>query len=179
MKIKDTKIPAVKHIIPTVFEDPRGFFLESYHKEKFAEAGIHETFIQDNHSQSVKGTLRGLHMQIAPHGQGKLVRATRGTIFDIAVDVRPDSPTFKQWVGLILSEENKEMLYIPPDFAHGFYVMSESAELQYKCTNLYYPSAEKSLRYDDKEIGIEWPIQGDIILSEKDEKALSLADFLL
>jgi dTDP-4-dehydrorhamnose 3,5-epimerase len=178
MKITETKIPEVKHICPTLFEDERGFFLESYHQEKFAKAGIHDTFIQDNHSKSVKGTLRGLHMQVGPHGQGKLVRATRGTIFDVAVDVRPHSPTFKQWVGFVLSEENKEMLYIPPDFAHGFYVMSESAELQYKCTQLYNPAAEKSLRYDDPSISINWPIEGPLLLSDKDRQALSLSTFL-
>ena len=117
-------------------------------------------------------------MQVAPHGQGKLVRATRGCIFDVAVDVRPDSPTFKQWVGFVLSEDNREMLYIPPDFAHGFYVMSDTAELQYKCTELYHPASEKALRYDDSDIAIDWPIDGDIILSDKDEAALNLQDFI-
>lgn len=179
MKITDCHIPEVKLIEPTVFEDERGFFLEAFHLDKFKEAGITYEFVQDNHSRSVKHTLRGLHFQLPPFDQAKLVRATRGKIFDVAVDIRPDSPTYKQWVGVELSEENKRMLLVPSDFAHGFVVLSDSAELQYKCSKLYSKDHERGLRWDDPELNITWPIPNDaeLVLSEKDQQAPTLAEY--
>lgn len=179
MKITACEIPEVKLIEPTVFEDERGFFLEAFHVDKFKDAGIEHHFVQDNHSKSVKHTLRGLHFQVAPYAQAKLVRATRGRIFDVAVDIRPNSPTYKRWVGVELSEENKRMLLVPGEFAHGFVVLSDSAELQYKCSNLYSKEHERSLRWDDPELNIEWPIPEGVklILSEKDTYAPTLAEY--
>jgi dTDP-4-dehydrorhamnose 3,5-epimerase len=179
MKFIPTHIPEVILIEPEVFGDQRGFFLEIYHQTLFAEAGITETFIQDNHSGSRQGTLRGLHYQIR-HPQGKLVRAIVGQLFDVAVDLRQSSPTFGQWVGEILSAENKKQLWVPPGFAHGFYVLSEWAELSYKVTDVYAPEWERTLGWNDPAIGIEWPIlpEVDLILSQKDKhgKLLHEAD---
>ncbi|WP_027852244.1 dTDP-4-dehydrorhamnose 3,5-epimerase [Marinobacterium litorale] len=169
MKVIETKIPDVKIIEPKVFKDERGFFMESWNERDFHEAGIDAKFVQDNHSRSVKNTLRGLHYQIK-HPQGKLVRVTRGEVFDVAVDIRPSSPTFGQWVGEYLSEENSRMLWIPPGFAHGFLVTGVIAEFQYKCTDFYQPNYEQIILWNDKTLGIDWPLdKGSPTLSEKDK----------
>jgi len=160
-------IPDVILIEPTVFPDERGFFMESYKYSEFAAFGIKEHFVQDNHSRSVKGVLRGLHYQRQPKAQGKLVRVVVGEIFDVGVDIRQESPTYGKWVGEVLSAENKRMLYIPPGFAHGFCVLSEVAEVLYKTTEEYAPEYDAGIRWNDPEIGIEWPIEHPI-LSEKD-----------
>lgn len=175
MKITPTRIPDVLIIEPHVFGDERGFFMETWQREKFVEAGIDAEFVQDNHSRSVKGTLRGLHYQIE-RPQGKLVRVTVGEVFDVAVDIRRNSPTFGQWVGDYLSADNKRMIWIPPGFAHGFYVVSEVAEFQYKCTDYYMPEYERCIQWDDPAIGIAWPIEDEEgpLLSAKDRMGLSL-----
>jgi len=160
-------IPDVILIEPTVFPDERGFFIESYKYSEFAAFGIKEHFVQDNHSRSVKGVLRGLHYQRQPKAQGKLVRVVVGEIFDVGVDIRKGSPTYGKWVGEVLSAENKRMLYIPPGFAHGFCVLSEVAEVLYKTTTEYSPEHDAGIIWNDPEIGIEWPIEHPI-LSEKD-----------
>ncbi|QDZ38654.1 dTDP-4-dehydrorhamnose 3,5-epimerase [Euhalothece natronophila Z-M001] len=170
MHVTPTAIPEILLIEPTVFGDERGFFMETWQRCKFAEAGIDYDFVQDNHSRSVYGTLRGLHYQICKP-QGKLVRVTRGEVFDVAVDLRQHSPTFGQWVGEMLSSDNKRMLWVPPGFAHGFYVTSDTAEFQYKCTDYYSPECERSIHWNDPKIGIAWPIQGLPLVSEKDEQA--------
>lgn len=155
-------------IEPTVFQDERGFFLESYQKKQFQEAGINVDFVQDNHSKSYQGTLRGLHYQIR-QTQGKLVRVTAGEIFDVAVDIRKNSPTFGQWVGDYLSAENRRMLWVPAGFAHGFYVTSMDAEVLYKASDYYAPEWERSIMWNDPMIGIQWPIQDEVpVLSAKD-----------
>ena len=168
-------IPDVVEIIPRVFGDERGFFMETWNQADFREAGIDVPFIQDNHSRSVQGTLRGLHYQ-AQHSQGKLVRVMTGEIFDVAVDLRKWSSTFGQWVGAVLSAENKHMLWIPPGFAHGFYVMSEHSEFIYKCTDRYAPEFEVALNWNDPSLNIAWPIpEGSApLLSAKDQAGLSL-----
>ncbi len=174
MKFLPTKIPDVILIEPDVFGDERGFFMETWQRGKFSEAGIHFDFVQDNHSRSVKGTLRGLHYQLPPHAQGKLVRVTVGSVFDVAVDLRKGSPSFGQWVGESLSAENKRMLWIPPGFAHGFFVTSEGAEFQYKCTDYYAPDCEQCIRWDDPQLAVEWPLAGDPLVSAKDHLGVSL-----
>ena len=157
-------------IKPTVFGDDRGFFMETFHKEEFAAAGITREFVQDNHSKSSKGVLRGLHFQ-TENTQGKLVRVIKGEVFDVAVDCRPQSATFGKWYGVTLSEENKVQFYVPEGFAHGFMVISDEAEFVYKCTDLYNPKAEGGIPYNDETIGIEWPeIDCEVKLSEKDKK---------
>jgi len=161
-----TELPGVLIIEPRVFTDARGFFLESYHAQRYAEAGLPEVFVQDNHSRSVKGTLRGLHYQLR-RPQGKLLRATRGAIFDVAVDIRRGSPTFGRWVGVELSEDNKRQLFVPAGFAHGFCVTSEVAEVEYKCTDFYIPEDERGIIWSDPSIGIRWPVR-EPILSTKD-----------
>ena len=170
MEIEKLAIPEVLVIMPKVFYDKRGFFMETWNKKAFKEAGLDLDFVQDNHSKSVKGTLRGIHYQVE-NSQGKLVRVIQGEVFDIAVDLRKDSPTFGKWVGHRLSDENKHMLWIPPKFGHGFYVLSETAEFQYKCTDIYNPKAERSIVWNDKTINIAWPIIPNTIplLSPKDE----------
>jgi len=170
MKTIPTEIPDVIIIEPQVFKDERGFFVETWNRNKFKEIGIDHDFVQDNHSKSPRGTLRGLHYQIQ-HSQGKLVRVISGEVFDIAVDIRKSSSTFGKWVGVTLSAENKKMLWIPPGFAHGFYVTSETAEFTYKCTDFYAPEYERSIRWDDPDIRIDWPIIGDKapLLSPKDK----------
>lgn len=173
--IEASEIPAVKIVKPRVFADNRGFFVETWNQKSFADAGLDYNFVQDNHSSSVKGTLRGLHYQVI-QPQGKLVRVTAGAVFDVAVDLRRSSPTFMKWVGQILSAENKEMLLIPPGFAHGFYVLTDQAEFQYKCTDFYNPAGERCLIWNDPTIGIKWPLLGEPILSGKDQKGLRLAD---
>ena len=178
MKIIETNIPDVKIIEPTVFGDERGFFMETWSQKAFEEkvTGKPTTFVQDNHSKSKKGILRGLHYQ-TENTQGKLVRVVSGKVFDVAVDLRKSSATFGQWVGVELSSENKRQLWVPEGFAHGFYVMSEEAEFVYKCTDYYNPLAEISIKWDDKNIGIEWPLVGNITpsLSEKDKEGKLLS----
>lgn len=166
----DTKISGVKIIQPKVFGDSRGFFMETYKKEDFVNAGITCDFVQDNHSKSTKGVLRGLHFQ-TQNTQAKLVRVTLGEVFDVAVDCRPNSPTFGQWVGEVLSSENKKQLFAPEGFAHGFLVLSDEAEFIYKCSDIYTPSAEGGILYSDEDIGIKWPdLNGaSVLLSDKDK----------
>ena len=167
MQVQETNLDEVKLLAPRVFADSRGFFLESYNQRTFGEHGIHETFVQDNHSRSERGVLRGLHYQLV-QPQGKLVRAVRGEIFDVAVDLRRSSPTFGRWTGHLLSEDNKLMLWIPAGFGHGFLVLSPVAEVLYKATDFYAPQGERSVLWNDPEIGIEWPDAGTPILSPKD-----------
>jgi len=176
MKIIQTAIPEVILIEPNVFEDPRGFFMETFQEKKYREAGITYQFIQDNHSRSIQGTLRGLHYQIK-QPQGKLVRTIVGKVFDVAVDLRRASPTFGKWVGRILSAENKRQLWIPPGFAHGFYTMSGWAEILYKATDFYSPEYERSILWNDPAIGIDWPEETNekLILSTKDMQSSILA----
>jgi dTDP-4-dehydrorhamnose 3,5-epimerase len=177
MKVTPTHIPDVLIIEPDVFGDERGFFMESWHQQKFADAGLTMNFVQDNHSRSTQGVLRGLHYQ-TKHTQGKLVRVIQGKVFDVAVDVRQSSPTFGRWAGVELSDKNHRMFWIPEGFAHGFYVMSESADFQYKCTDFYAPEYERCIRWDDPAIGIGWPlIDGQAPqLSAKDSAGLLLKD---
>jgi dTDP-4-dehydrorhamnose 3,5-epimerase len=177
MKITPTRIPDVKLIEPKVFGDERGFFMETWNEHAFREAGINATFVQDNHSRSVKNTLRGLHYQIK-QPQGKLVRVTRGEVFDVAVDLRPGSTTFGQWVGEYLSEDNKRMLWVPPRFAHGFYVTSDVADFQYKCTDFFAPQHGRSIHWADRALGIEWPTLGGMepLVSNKDQEGVSLTE---
>lgn len=163
------EIPEVILIEPRVFPDDRGFFLETYKHSDFLSSGIPDHFVQDNYSRSSKGTLRGLHYQKAPRAQGKMVRCFRGEIFDVAVDIRKGSPTYGRWIGQVLSEENSLMLYIPEGFAHGFLVISDTADVQYKCTSEYSPEDDRGILWSDKDIGITWPIT-DPLLSGKDSK---------
>lgn len=171
MKVINTDIADVKIIEPAVFGDERGFFMETWQQKKFEELVCPRQFVQDNHSKSAKGILRGMHYQ-TENTQGKLVRVIAGEVYDVAVDMRRSSPTFGKWVGVILSAENKRQLWVPEGFAHGFYVTSESAEFVYKCTNYYNPAAEHSLLWNDESIGIEWPIaNGELpLLSSKDKE---------
>ena len=175
MKVIETDIPDVKIIEPDVFGDERGFFMETWNQNKFEElvTGKPTQFVQDNHSKSKKGILRGLHYQ-TENTQGKLVRVVSGEVFDVAVDIRKDSPTFGKWVGVYLSAENKRQLWIPEGFAHGFYVTSDEAEFVYKCTDYYNPSAEVSVAWDDCSINIEWPLSVDPVLSSKDQRGINL-----
>ena len=177
MKVIDTNIQAIKLIEPTVFVDERGYFMETWNHAKFCQQVSNEPveFVQDNHSLSIKGTLRGLHFQ-SRNTQGKLIRVLSGEIFDVAVDLRHDSNTYGQWVGTYLSGENKRQLWIPPGFAHGFYVTSDVAECAYKCSQYYDPSAEVSLAWDDPTLGIQWPVTGNPLLSNRDKHALLLAE---
>lgn len=174
MKIIETKLPGVVLIEPKVFGDERGFFLESFNAQRYAEAGIGGNFVQDNHSRSAKGVLRGLHFQ-KQFPQGKLVYLTSGAVFDVAVDIRKDSPTFGQWVGVTLTAESHQQFYVPPGFAHGFCVLSDTADFHYKCTDYYHPEDEGSVRWDDPDIAIKWGINQPI-LSPKDAKAGFLKD---
>lgn len=174
MKFLPTQLPGVLLIEPDVYRDQRGWFLETYHVQKYQEGGIPLPFVQDNCSSSVCGTLRGLHLQMI-RPQGKLIRVIRGEIFDVAVDTRKGSPTFASWVGVGLSGQDFKQLYIPPGFAHGFCVLSDVAEVEYKCTDLYAPGGEVTIRWDDPSIGIQWPIQSPI-LSAKDAAGKTLAD---
>ena len=166
MHVRRTSLDGVLVFEPKVFSDPRGFFFESYHEERFAEAGLTSRFVQDNHARSVEGTLRGLHFQKG-RPQGKLVRALRGAIFDVAVDIRRGSPTFGRWVAETLSEDNQRQLYIPEGFAHGYCVVEAPAEVAYKCTDYYEPSDEGGVLWSDPSIGVQWPIRRPL-LSEKD-----------
>jgi len=166
VNVSQTDLPGVLVIEPKVFQDPRGFFFESYHARRYADAGIAVRFVQDNHSRSATNTLRGLHYQLL-QPQGKLVRVIAGTVFDAAVDIRRGSPTFGRWVGVTLSAENRRQVYIPPGFAHGFYVVDGVAEVEYKCTDFYRPDDQRGIRWDDPTVAIAWP-GGSPILSEKD-----------
>lgn len=178
-KKMETLIQGVYIIEPTVFGDNRGYFMETYSKNEFEEIGIYNDFIQDNQSKSKRGVLRGLHFQ-KENSQAKLVRCIKGEVFDVAVDLRPNSKTYGKWEGVILSEENKKMFLIPKGFAHGFLVLSEEAEFTYKCDDIYNPKAEGGLAWDDKDVNIEWPFgnlgQDEIITSEKDKNWPSLQE---
>lgn len=171
MEIKETKLKGVYVIKPLVFGDNRGWFMESWSGKKLAEAGIDVDFLQDNHSFSAqKGTLRGLHYQLNPMSQAKLLRCTSGRMFDVAVDIRKGSPQYGQWVGVEMSAENKKQLFIPRGFAHGFITLTDNVEVQYKADNYYAPDCDGNIRWDDPEIGVQWPIQ-PVILSDKDKSA--------
>lgn len=177
MKFEETSLPGVIKITPTIFADDRGYFMETWQSRKFAEHAIDAKFVQDNVSQSARGTLRGLHYQIE-QAQGKLVRVVQGEAFDVAVDLRRSSPQYGQWVGAVLSAENKLQLWLPPGFAHGFLVLSETAEFEYKCTDYYAPDCERSIHWNDPNIGIDWPLAAgeQPMLSEKDAAAPFLQD---
>lgn len=177
MIVTPTAIPDVLLVQPVVHGDQRGFFVETWHEDRYAGAGIPGPFVQDNHSRSVRHTLRGLHYQVE-RPQGKLVRAAVGTIFDVAVDLRRSSVTFGRWVGAVLSDDNHHQLWVPPGFAHGFYVLSERADLVYKCTEVYRAELDRALRWDDAALGIAWPLAGaePPLLSAKDSAAPGLAD---
>lgn len=176
MKITPTEISGPLIIEPTVFGDERGFFMETWNASKFSEAGLELDFVQDNHSRSQKGVLRGLHFQ-NPNPQGKLVRVTQGAVFDVAVDLRKSSPQFGQWVGVELSARNKRMFWVPEGFAHGFLTLEDDTDFLYKCTGSYAPESEHSLAWDDPEVGIDWPL-GEMtpLVSEKDGLGLPLAE---
>jgi dTDP-4-dehydrorhamnose 3,5-epimerase len=178
MNITKTAIDGVLILEPKVFGDERGFFMESFNQRAFdAAVGAPVTFVQDNHSRSAKGVLRGLHYQAAPYGQGKLVRVTQGSVFDVAVDIRPDSPTYRQWVGVELTGANHKQLWIPAGLAHGFLVLSDAADFLYKASGYYQPSVERSVLWNDPEIGIAWPDAGiPPVLSGKDATAALLRD---
>jgi dTDP-4-dehydrorhamnose 3,5-epimerase len=176
-KFIETKIKDMYIVEPAVFGDNRGYFMETYSKEEFKKGGIDVEFVQDNESKSKKGVLRGLHFQ-TKSTQGKLVRVTEGEVFDVGVDLRKGSPTYGEWFGLVLSSENKKQLYVPEGFAHGFLVLSESAVFNYKCTNYYAPEYDGGILWNDKSIGIEWPLEGidEVLLSEKDKVHKTLAE---
>ncbi len=176
MKFLPTTLPGVIVIEPDLYPDARGFFLESYHARKYQEGGIAATFVQDNHSRSARGILRGLHAQLR-HAQGKLVRVLQGEVFDVAVDIRRGSPTFLRWFGVTLSADNFRQCYIPPGFAHGFCVVSEYAEFEYKCTDYYDPTSELRIIWNDPDIGIAWPVP-EPLLSDKDRAGRRIADIL-
>ena len=176
MKVIETALPGVVIIEPQVFGDARGWFMESWSAKKMEDGGIHVAFVQDNHSFSAqKGTLRGLHYQLNPMAQAKLLRASRGAIFDVAVDIRRGSPTYAQWVGVELSAENYRQLFIPRGFAHGFITLTDNVEVQYKADNLYAPDCDGNIRWDDPAIGVAWPLT-PTVLSEKDAAAPLLAE---
>jgi dTDP-4-dehydrorhamnose 3,5-epimerase len=177
MRVVPTALPEVLVIEPVVHRDARGFFLETYHAQKYRDAGISAPFVQDNHSRSGAGTLRGLHAQLGRRPQGKLIHTLQGVIFDVAVDVRRGSPTFRRWVAVQLSADDRRQLYVPPGFLHGFCVLGESAEVAYKCTEPWSPDDEITVRWDDPELAIEWPLPRPI-LSAKDAAAPPLAELL-
>ena len=175
MNVQQTPLPGVLIIEPHVYEDERGFFLETYQQPRFAEAGINLTFVQDNWSRSSRDTLRGLHYQIS-HPQAKLVQVVAGSVFDVAVDLRRNSPTFGRWYGTTLSAENHRQLLIPAGFAHGFLTTSDTADFQYKCSEVYHRQSEQTLLWNDPAIGIEWPLEGEPLLSEKDRQGMPLSE---
>lgn len=175
MDVHETSLPGVLLIQPRVYEDARGFFQETWQQARFASSGIECSFVQDNWSRSARGTLRGLHYQLS-HTQAKLIQVTRGEVYDVAVDLRRDSPAFGQWVGVPLSEDNHHQLFIPAGCAHGFYVISDAADFQYKCSDVYHAESERTLLWSDPEIGIAWPLNGDPLLSEKDAQGTPLKD---
>lgn len=174
MRVTPLEHPEVLLIEPAVFADARGFFMETFHADKFASQGLPTCFVQDNHSRSVRGVLRGLHYQLH-HPQGKLVRVVSGEVFDVAVDIRKGSPMFGKWVGAILSEDNQRQLYVPPGFAHGFCTLSEQADFLYKCTDVYTPGDEYGIAWDDPDLAIAWP-RLDYLLSDKDLENPALSD---
>lgn len=174
MKCTETELSGVFLIEPDVFRDERGFFMETYHQKRYSEAGIDIVFVQDNRSHSSRGILRGLHYQLA-HGQDKLIYVVRGEIFDVAVDIRLGSPTFGRWVGDYLSAENGRQIFVPKGFAHGFCVLSETADVVYKCTDFYAPGDEYGILWSDPEIGIDWPCE-DVVISEKDGRNSELSE---
>jgi len=174
-EFRETPLRGVVVIKPKFVYDERGFFMETYHAERFRDAGIELPFVQDNHSRSARGVLRGLHYQ-EPQPQGKLVRCTRGALFDVAVDIRKGSPTFGKWFGLELSGTNRLMMWVPPGFAHGFCALEDGSDLVYKCTALYSPGDERVIRWDDADIGIEWPLLESPVLSDRDAAAPPLKD---
>lgn len=177
MEFVPSRLPDVIVIRPKVFEDPRGFFLDSWHRKRFEQEGIDANFVQDSHSGSTAGTLRGLHYQIE-QAQGKLIRVVKGEAFDVAVDIRKSSPDFGQWTGELLSADNRKLIWVPPGFAHGFLVLSKAAEFEYKCTDYYAPEHERTLQWDDPDIGIDWPLleAEKPLLSDKDALGLPLKD---
>lgn len=175
MKLLPTELPGLIVIEPVAFGDERGFFLETYQKNRYVEVGLATEFVQDNLSRSRRGTLRGLHYQIS-QPQGKLVSVSRGEVFDVAVDLRRTSPTFGRWFGIFLNDQNHRQLYVPPGFAHGFCVTSESADFCYKCTDYYNPKDERTLLWNDPSIGIEWPAVENRVLSAKDQDGIRLAN---
>lgn len=176
MKAMRTAIPDVWLLEPTLLGDERGFFFESYNRKVFREAtGVDPVFVQDNHSKSVRGVLRGLHFQLAPRAQGKLVRVVQGEVFDVAVDIRKDSPTFGRWSGTVLSASNRLQLWLPPGLAHGFLTLSETAESLYKTTDYYAPELERCIRWNDPALAIDWPLRGAPIVSARDAAGMSLA----
>ena len=178
MDIQDTALEGVKIITPTRFGDARGFFSESWSRQGLAADGIDFDFVQDNHSLSARvGTVRGLHFQAPPHAQDKLVRCGRGCLFDVAVDIRRGSPTYGQWVGVELSFENGKQLLVPRGFLHGFVTRDPDTEIIYKCSDVYAPECDGAVRFDDADLGIDWGIEGEALLSEKDAAAQSFADF--
>ncbi len=177
MQIEKTDLPGVLIVKPDVFRDPRGFFLESYNQETFKAQGIDTVFVQDNHSRSRRNTLRGLHFQVEPAGQVKLLRAIRGAIWDVAVDIRAGSPTFGKWCGVELTEENFWQLYIPVGFAHGFCVLSDEADVLYKTSHVYSRQHERGILWNDPRLGVGWPV-AEPVLSERDQKATTLAEYL-
>ena len=177
MQIEETSLPGVLILTPRVFPDPRGFFLESYNQVTLANAGITTQFVQDNHSHSIRNTLRGLHCQLPPAAQVKLVRVVRGAIWDVAVDIRVGSPTFGHWVGVELSADNFRQLYVPIGFAHGFCVLSDEADVLYKASHPYSPAHERTILWNDPNVGVTWPIEGPL-LSNRDQQAGVLAHYL-
>ena len=177
MEFERLTIPDVILFKPKVFKDDRGFFFESFKLNSFYEAtGLDINFVQDNHSQSVKGVLRGLHYQLPPHAQGKLVRVTHGEVFDVVVDIRKSSPTFGKYVGAKLSDQNHHQLWVPPGFAHGFITLSDSADFLYKTSDVYHPQSERSIRYDDKTLNITWHFDGKPLVAPKDLNAVSFLE---
>lgn len=175
MRFLETALPGVLVVEPDVYRDPRGFFLETYHERKYREGGVPGPFVQDNQSRSARGALRGLHAQLR-NAQGKLVRAIEGEIFDVAVDIRRGSRHFGRWYGVVLSAENFRQCYIPPGFAHGFCVLSEHAQIEYKCTEFYDPDSEVSIQWNDPALGVEWPVANPL-LSARDREARLLTDY--
>ena len=178
MEIIKTKIEGLLIVKPQVFEDERGYFFESYNKERFKNAGLNLSFVQDNESKSQKNVLRGLHFQRPPYAQSKLVRVVKGAVLDVAVDLRKESPTYGRWEAVELSEENKLMYWIPPGFAHGFLTLRDETVFTYKCTNVYNRESEGSILWNDPDIGIDWQIKDTPILSEKDKQAPHFRDFV-
>jgi dTDP-4-dehydrorhamnose 3,5-epimerase len=176
MRFVTCPLPGVIVIEPDIHRDPRGFFLETYHAERYRAGGVPVGFVQDNHSLSTRGTLRGLHLQLH-EPQGKLIRSVQGEIWDVAVDIRPESPTFRQWFAVLLSADNFRQFYIPPGYAHGFCVLSETAQVEYKCSTFYNPADERGIAYDDPELAIAWPITPPV-LSTRDQANPTLAGFL-
>lgn len=176
MEVIKTSIPDVLILKPKVFEDDRGYFFESYNKEKFLQHGLDKNFVQDNESKSVKNVVRGLHFQSPPFAQGKLVRVMKGAVLDVAVDLRRNSPTYGQWTSVELTEDNKWMYWVPPGFAHGFATLEDDTVFFYKCTNVYNKASEGSIRWNDPDLGVDWKLENPI-LSEKDQKAPLFRDF--